>query len=754
MRKLSGHVSIAAGVAVVAALLTGAPANAAVSGLPLAPTASSASAVSLTSAVPSAAASTRAGSHKILYPTRQSAAASRLRLGASAAISASGSGKLTYHGGVDNIGVTTGAPKVYLIFWGSQWGTSSTDASSNLTFTGDSSGMAPRLQQLFKGIGTGNETWSGVMTQYCEGVAVGATSCPSGSLHVGYPTGGALAGVWYDSSAAAPSQATDHQIGVEALAGVVHFANTTAAQNRNAQYVVVSPTGTFPGGFNTTAGNFCAWHDYNGDTTLVGGAVASSYGDFAFTNLPYITDLGASCGANYVNAGAAGTLDGVTIVEGHEYAETVTDQNPSGGWWDAAGYENGDKCAWVGTGGTGGAQNITFGTAGTFAMQGSYSNDSSSCLVSHAVVVNGVLPNTITVTAPPAQSTAAGVAISPIAGSAVDSNVALTSFTWSGAGLPAGVTINSASGAISGTPTKVGTGTVTLTATDSTLATGSATFTWTVLGNTVTVTSPGNQSSPRGSAIATLTIHATDSNSAITAFTWSATGLPAGLTLNTATGAITGTPTGTGTSTVALKATDNIGSVGSVSFTWTVISNTITVTSPGAQSSPGGSSIATRTIHATDSNAAITAFTWSATGLPTGLSIGSTTGIITGTPTKSGTYSVTVKATDSTGASGSVTFSWTITATTVTVTSPGTQTSTHGVPITALTIHATDSNSAITTFVWSVSSTGPLPAGLTINSSTGVISGTPTKAGSYSVTITAKDLTGASSSVSFTWKVL
>ena len=746
MHKLSGHVSIAAGVALVAAVLTGAPASAA---------SSSASAVPLTSTVRSAAGPTRTGSHKILYPTRAAAATSRLRLGnQAAATSASGSGQLTYHGGVDNIGVTTGAPKVYLIFWGSQWGTSSTDANSNLTFTGDSSGMAPRLQQLFNGIGTGNETWSGVMTQYCEGIAVGATSCPSSSLHVGYPTGGALAGVWYDSSAAAPSQATDNQIGTEALAGIAHFSNTTATLNRNAQYVVVSPTGTHPGGFNTTAGNFCAWHDYNGDTTLVGGVVASPYGDFAFTNLPYITDLGASCGANYVNAGAAGTLDGVTIVEGHEYAETVTDQNPSGGWWDAAGYENGDKCAWVGTGGSGGAQNVTFGTAGTFAMQGTYSNDSSSCLISHAVVVNGVLPNTITVTPPAAQSTAAGVPILPITGSAVDSNTALTAFTWSATGLPAGVTINSASGVISGTATTVSTGTVTLTATDSTLAAGSATFTWTVLGNTVTVTSPGSQSSPRGTAISTLTIHATDSNSAITTFTWSASGLPAGLALNSATGAITGSPTGSGTSSVAVRATDNVGSFGSVSFSWTIVSNTVTVASPGTQSSSRGSPISALTSSATDSNAAITAFTWSATGLPTGLSIGSTTGIITGTPTKSGTYSVTVKATDSTGASGSVTFSWTITATTVTVTSPGTQTSTHGVPITALTIHATDSNSAITTFVWSVSSTRPLPAGLTINSSTGVISGTPTKAGSYSVTITAKDLTGASSSVSFTWKVL
>ena len=66
--------------------------------------------------------------------------------------------------------------------------------------------------------------------------------------------------------------------------------------------------------------------------------------------MPYVTDLGASCGQNFVNAGSAGTLDGVTIVEGHEYAETITDQNPAGGWTDRTGDENADKCAWVGAG--------------------------------------------------------------------------------------------------------------------------------------------------------------------------------------------------------------------------------------------------------------------------------------------------------------------------------------------------------------------------------------------------------------------
>src|SRR5215468_3344376 len=64
---------------------------------------------------------------------------------------------LAFGGGVDGIGVTSGSPKVYLVFWGSQWGTQTTDANGNMTFSGDPVNAAPYLQQMFKGLGTGGE---------------------------------------------------------------------------------------------------------------------------------------------------------------------------------------------------------------------------------------------------------------------------------------------------------------------------------------------------------------------------------------------------------------------------------------------------------------------------------------------------------------------------------------------------------------------------------------------------------------------
>jgi hypothetical protein len=86
--------------------------------------------------------------------------------------------------------------------------------------------------------------------------------------------------------------------------------------------------------------------------------------------------------------------------------------------------------------------------------------------------------------------------------------------------------------------------------------------------------------------------------------------------------------------------------------------NTVTVTSPGNQAGTVAAPVSLQ-VHASDS-ASGQALTYSATGLPAGLSINSSTGLISGTPTTAATSSVTVTATDSTGASGSAAFSWTI----------------------------------------------------------------------------------------------
>jgi serine protease len=324
---------------------------------------------------------TRGAAARMAGWARQHPGAATASPAATNPVEASSANNVRYGGGNDGIGVTTGDERVYLVFFGSQWGTQGTNSSGDVTLSGDPSGEAPYLQEMFKGLGAGGEQWSGVMTQYCEGVSAGAQTCPATAPHVAYPHGGALAGVWVDESAASPAQATGDQLAQEAINAATHFGNTTAAKNRDASYVILSPTGTHPDGFDTQTGqDFCAWHDWNGDPTLSGGgAVPSPEGDVAFTNMPYVTDAGVNCGANFVRSGSAGKLDGVSIVMGHEYAETITDQNPAGGWVDLGGEETADKCAWIPPKpATAGSAAVLQLSSGAFAMQSVWANNANS----------------------------------------------------------------------------------------------------------------------------------------------------------------------------------------------------------------------------------------------------------------------------------------------------------------------------------------------------------------------------------------
>ncbi|MDF3288054.1 putative Ig domain-containing protein [Streptomyces silvisoli] len=174
----------------------------------------------------------------------------------------------------------------------------------------------------------------------------------------------------------------------------------------------------------------------------------------------------------------------------------------------------------------------------------------------------------------------------------------------------------------------------------------------------------------------------------------------------------------------------------------------VTVTNPGDQTSTVGAA-ANLQIAATDTAGGT--LSYAATGLPSGLSIDSSTGLISGTPTAAGTSTVTITATDSTGPSGTTSFTWTVNpaaGNTVTVTDPGNQTGTVGTAA-SLQVHASDSASG-QSLTYSASG---LPSGLSISPSTGLISGTPTAAGTSTVTITATDSTNASGSATFTWTV-
>jgi hypothetical protein len=265
-----------------------------------------------------------------------------------------GSNNLSYHGGSGGIGVEM-APKVYLVLWGSQW-------TNN-----DPSGEATILENFYSG--AGGSSWLMSVTQYCQGVVSGTFFCNGAGTAAGNPSG-IYASVWADGASAAPSRPTQSQLAAEAVKAAAHFGNTAASSNASVQYVIATATGNSASGFGT---QYCAWHS----------STNSTYGNIAYTNLPYITDAGGSCGANFNGLGAKA---GITIVGGHEMAETVTDQFPNTGWLDSGGAENGDKCAWI-TSGQGASAKVTFRNGSTFPVQSLWSNafntDAGGCVLSY-----------------------------------------------------------------------------------------------------------------------------------------------------------------------------------------------------------------------------------------------------------------------------------------------------------------------------------------------------------------------------------
>lgn len=143
-------------------------------------------------------------------------------------------------------------------------------------------------------------------------------------------------------------------------------------------------------------------------------------------------------------------------------------------------------------------------------------------------------------------------------------------YTWSATGLPAGLSIDSGSGTVSGTPTAEGTSSVTITAKDSAGKSGSATFSWKVSkdgGTTpLSLANPGFQTSTVGKPVS-LQMSATGGSGGNS---WKATALPSGLIINARTGLISGTPTTFGSSNTVVTVTDSSGKSATAQFPWFV----------------------------------------------------------------------------------------------------------------------------------------------------------------------------------------
>lgn len=278
--------------------------------------------------------------------------------------------------------------------------------------------------------------------------------------------------------------------------------------------------------------------------------------------------------------------------------------------------------------------------------------------------------------------------------------------------------------------------------------------------NAITLTNPGPQTTdPIATALAAVT--ATESDPTAT-LVFSVTSTPAGPftisqpaaaggTTVDVTGAFTAAYSGTVTVTATAAATlASSGGTASENFTWTAKNNTVTVTRPANQATPVGIAVPTLTVAAADSGGTAFPLTFSSATLPPGLTINATTGVISGTPSKRGTYAVTVKAADTTGAAGTATFTWVIAANTIAVQAKAPAGAWVGVPVSVQPTATDPAPGEAATLTWRAAN---LPAGLTINPRTGLISGRPTAPRTVTSTVTVTDSYGDAGSARVTFRI-
>ena len=223
-------------------------------------------------------------------------------------------------------------------------------------------------------------------------------------------------------------------------------------------------------------------------------------------------------------------------------------------------------------------------------------------------------------------------------------------YEWSIASgrLPSGLSLNAASGMLSGTPSQGGQFDFSVQVSDSSSPkpqTAMKALTLSVLAFALQINSGGLPSGQVG-----IPFQASVSGSGgVTPYMWTIAGaLPSGLRLNASSGAFTGTPTQTGTSTFAINLTDS-------SQQTTQKSLSITILAPGVQplaistttlAQPTVGNVYSATLQATGGTPP---YMWTVTSgqLPSGLTFNSSTGQLTGTPASAGQYSFTVQVQDS-----------------------------------------------------------------------------------------------------------
>ncbi|WP_425519283.1 putative Ig domain-containing protein [Xanthomonas cannabis] len=363
----------------------------------------------------------------------------------------------------------------------------------------------------------------------------------------------------------------------------------------------------------------------------------------------------------------------------------------------------------------------------------------------YTLVVAGAAVNLpATTLAPGTAGQAYSAAITPASG-----GIAPYTYTLAAGVLPAGITVNSATGALSGTPTAPGTYNFTLTATDSTSGTpsqGSRSYALTIAAPQIVVAPTTVPGATRGTAYS----QALSASGGTAPYTYAiASGvLPAGLTL-ASNGTLSGTATVEGTFNFTVQATDANSFTGTQAYALTVAGPNLVLPASTLPAGTAGQAYTAAITPATGGTAPYS-YALTAGALPAGVVLDAATGGLSGTPTVAGTFNFTLTASDSTpspAAQASRSYALSIGAATLVI---GQGTLPPAVNGTAYSQTLTVSG-GVAPYRFSVTS-GTLPAGLTL-AADGTLSGTPSAEGVSNFTITVTDASAASAAQAYSVSV-